>query len=1257
MHIVAKLRRLSEIRKKSKLFLFLCRHTGIISLNSITFVAIMQVLRTDILIIFLLLLPHIALAQPVVTETNFSVRNALGNNKVTGIITDRRGLLWVSTWGGLYRFDGYRFVVFDIRPGDGNDLDNSRIDDVQQDKNGNLICQSYDNFYLYDVSRGTFKLLPGVNADKMYVRRSMLYSDKEFTRAGYRLRISNHELTYLDKSDGQWKALVSDIKLWHVTPDGVVWIVTGDGSFRRVVISKRLFELFGDNDDVLMLYQDTRGFIWQANNDGTVLLRGAHGEKLGYVSASGNVGSVKSTLARVYAMTCDSQGHVLLGTRGQGLYEMTPKGKGFSVVQYRHNAKDTYSLSDDNIYSLCTDGQAVWVGTLLGGLNLMKAEGGRTVFLNGNNRCRNFPESGKQQDVRSITKVGNTIVLGTSNGLFTFKSLTDHPEKIHFYHSQRVNNDTHSLPSNGIMSVRYINGKGLFVCTSHAGLCWTDSQDLLHDNLHFHTWNLNSGAPSDCSLEAFADGNGQTWVVFETVLSRFDIRTGTSDDFIHDPQEESTFSGSMPVSTADGLTLFASHNGVKAVRLNTLSLSKQSPPILITSLSANGATIPYSIDADTIILEKEQRNFSLEFSALEMASNNFVEYAYRLEGRDTTWIKQGHNRTISFFNLGAGTYHLLIRASNNDRVWSQSPRRITIILRPSFWETPWALVLYIILGLLATATAVAIAFYVYRLRLNAAFEQRLTDMRLRYFTDISHDLRTPLTLIMGPVSELLHDSTLTEKSRSYLSLIHHNAKRMLLLTNQILDFRKIEADKMHLLIERIDLKEELADVMTDFRYLAEERKIEFKLEDHSGEAAYVWGDKDKIQKVFFNLLSNAFKYTAVGKSVWIEIASSDNTVTATVCDTGKGMAPNIIGRIFERFETSLADNYMKQSSGIGLSLVKKIVELHHAQLNVESQEDEGSRFSVIFQKGNHHFMNDRNIQMMTGNNREKTAELDLPAEEETDSQEKPFKILVVEDDAEMLQFVSGILRPEYQVLQATDGLDGLSKASDLQPDLIVSDINMPRMDGWEMLATLKDRTDTSHIPVVLLTANNTLDDRIKGAAQGVEDYIAKPFSPQYLRVRLHAILQKREERQREYVKNYTREACEVVRLDLPEDNSGMIENLAMIDVKLMERLKDFMEEHLSDNLPIQDLADHAGLSRTLFYKKIRTITGLTPVDFYRKYHIERAAQLMRNKGLTVSEACYSTGFSDPKYFSKVFKKFIGQTPSDYRNCTERSSEK
>ena len=1184
-----------------------------------------------------------AAAQPVVTDTDFSSSRLFNEKKVTGIITDRRGLLWVSTWGGLYRFDGYRFVSDKIRPGDGNELDNSRIDDVQQRQDGNLICQSFSNCYLYDVSTSRFRFLPNVKADSMQARRRQIYTDIAFQRDGYHLRLADKQLEWLDTLSGRWQTLVSGFHLWHVNPEGIVWGVMADGRLHRYVVNRPQGEVLDTGEAVLLLYRDRRGFIWQANDDGSVLLRDGRGKRIGYLSPSGVVVGQKTTLARVYSITDDGQGRVLLGTREKGLYVLTPQGRAYSIRQYTHQADDPYSLSDNNIYSLCVDGPSVWVGTLLGGLNLMKTEQGRTVFLHHDNRCPNFPQQDNYHDIRSITKVGSTLVLGSSSGIYTFRSQTNAPEKIRFYQSQRVNDDPRSLASNGLMSVNYIEGKGLFVCPSHAGLCWTDETDLLHDNLRFETWNTDAGAPSDAALQVFADKGGRTWVVYEDVLSQYDLAGHTSADFMQTTNETLKYSGSQPVVTDDGHTLLASQLGVVKVNLAELNQSARSVPLLMTALHVNGQPVFYSLDADTLLLQKDQRNFSLEFAALEMEGTDYVEYAYRLEGRDSTWIQLGQNRTISFFNLGAGAHQLLIRATNNSRVWSQNPRRITIIIQPTFWETPWAWLLYALLALLAVAVVVLIVVYIYRLRLNADFEKRMTDMRLRYFTDISHDLRTPLTLILGPVSELLKDSTLAAKSRDYLSLIHHNAKRMLTLTNQLLDFRKIENSKMRLLIERMDLKEELGEVVDDFRYLAEEHHIELTLQDQTREAAYVWGDKDKIQKIFFNLLSNAFKYTGEGGRVWVELSGDDDHVTATVCDTGQGISQQVMSRLFKRFETILSDNYMKPSTGIGLSLVKTLTEMHHAQLTVSSKEGEGSRFGIVFQKGNNHFLQDQYVQMMTSTDRLKTSETDMITETAADgpADDGGVRLMVVEDDAEMLQFVSGILTPSYHVLRAVDGQDGLEKASQLQPDLIISDINMPRMNGWQMLEQLKQHTETSHIPVVLLTANGTLDNRIKGATEGVDDYIVKPFSPDYLLARVKTILTRQEQMRRRFLETYTQSASEEPAAEEPK--------LSKPDAEMMEKLRTYMEEHLADDTPIQTLADHVGMSRTLFYNKVKGITGLTPVDFYRKYHIERAAQLMREEGLTVSEACYRTGFSDPKYFSKVFKKFTGQSPSEYKN--------
>ena len=808
------------------------------------------------------------------------------------------------------------------------------------------------------------------------------------------------------------------------------------------------------------------------------------------------------------------------------------------------------------------------------------------------------------------------------------------------------------------MSVSYIEGQGLFVCTSHAGLCRATSKELLHDDLEFETWNTERGAPSDQTLQVFADDDRQVWVIYEQGFSRLDVATMTSTDFMENatPHRHTL---AVPVRLSDGSVCLPATDGLLKTSLHTLGHQPGNTPILITALTANGSSVPYSLNADTLRLTKEQRNFTIEFAAVEMAGTEHVEYAYRLEGRDRQWNTTGRNRTLSFFNLGAGTYRLLIRATDNDRHWSQQARRVTIVVEPTFWETPWAWLLYAVAGLLLLGAVILIVMYIYRLRLNADFEQRMTEMKLRYFTNLSHELRTPLTLIEGPVTEMLEDTTLPERQRGYLSLVHHNARRMLTLVNQILDFRKIQNSKMTLLVERLDLRKELEEVMGDFRYLARDQQTDFTLVDLTDGDHYVWGDRDKTQKIFFNLLSNAFKYTAPGQRIWIELSGDGQTLSAAVCDTGKGIPQHALSRLFARFETLVGDNYMKSSTGIGLSLVKELATLHHARLSVESREGEGSRFKVTFLKGSQHFQHDGHVEFAKPANRQPSQ---APSEEQpAGGQPAPAPlqeeheggtttIMIVEDDAEMLQFVSGILSADYRVLQAVDGQDGLEKAGEAQPDLIISDVNMPRMNGWQMVEALKSGRETSHIPIVLLTANSTQEDRIRGAALGVDDYVVKPFSTKYLRVRVAAIVQKQRQQQQRFMDNYTLpQPAEVVKVELPSDNSGVERRLVQMDTDMMEKLKDFMELHLSESTSVQDMAAHVGMSRTLFYNKIRTITGLTPIDFYRKYHIERAAQMMRVEGMTVAEACYSTGFSDPKYFSKVFKKYIGITPSEYRS--------
>ena len=798
-------------------------------------------------IIGLYLLTTSLFAQPLFTITDFSGPDGVNGNVVTGMTYDRRGLLWVSTWGGLFRYDGYQFVSYKVRPGDGNDLDNSRIDDVQEEKHGNLICRSYATFYLYNIKTNQFKKVK--SAKGIEEGRHRLHFSRVFSRDGYQLKVDKDRLVYYDTTSRRWQSLVEGVKMATISPSGVVWALLSDDRLKRIIVKRRQYEMSDEGESVRALHRDRQGRIWQANDDGSILLRDSQGQKIGYLMPNGHISRTKTKMTVAFDIDDDSHGNVYIASRMEGLYVLSPEGQTYRVTHHTHSPKDSYSISDNELFSVLCDSDAVWVGTLRGGLNLMKKEDGKTVFLNRNNRCHNFPPHEDLFGIRPILKAGRTIVLGTSHGLYTFQSQTTKPEAIHFFHSIRQKDNPKSLASNSIISVAYFEKKGLFVCTSHGGLCHVTSKNLLQDNLEFETWNTETGAPSDKTLWSFSDNNGDIWVIFEQFLSKLGRNMMTSTDFVADDPQLGTLVGTHAILNKDGSAWLATTRGLARMNLSQLIPNPSSPPIQITSLAANGKSIPYSLDADTIVLTKDQRDFTIEFAALEMAGTENVEYAYLMEKRDTNWVMTGHHRTLSFFNLGAGTHHLLVKSTDNNRFWSDNARHVTIIVEPTFWETKWAWLLYFTFGLLFAALLLVVAMYIYRLRLNASFEKRMADIKLRSFTNISHDLRTPLTLIEGPVTEMLHDETLSQQNRSLLNLVHSNTQRMLTLVNQILDLRKIQNSKMHLLIERMDLKNVIETVMSDFSYLAKEHEIDFTLIDNTTEAANIWGDRDKVEKI------------------------------------------------------------------------------------------------------------------------------------------------------------------------------------------------------------------------------------------------------------------------------------------------------------------------------------------------------------------------------------------------------------------------
>ena len=532
-------------------------------------------------------------------------------------------------------------------------------------------------------------------------------------------------------------------------------------------------------------------------------------------------------------------------------------------------------------------------------------------------------------------------------------------------------------------------------------------------------------------------------------------------------------------------------------------------------------------------------------------------------------------------------------------------------------------------------------------------EQQLANIKLRFFTDISHELRTPLTLIGSPVAEVLENEPLSPTAREHLTLVRRNTERMLRLMNQILDFRKIQNQKMKLLVEETDLIPLLQKVMDSFRLIAKEKNIDYQMKSPI-ESVYGWVDRDKFEKIFFNLLSNAFKYTPEGKAITIKVLPHNETIDIEVADEGIGIAAEKQRTLFQRFETLVKQNILQPSSGIGLSLVKEMVEIHHGTIQVDSQPGIGSRFTVTLPLRKQVFEEDAQVEFILNDIQTASA----PTDEETKGQEDTetkeefdsnlsecHSILVVEDNKELRTFLKNSLSEHYTVITAANGKEGLQHAIDDLPDLIISDVMMPVMDGLEMVKQIKENSAICHIPIIILSAKASLDDRIAGLEQGIDDYITKPFSATYLKTRIITLLRQRKSLQEMYMAQLTdsKNACV---------SSGLTPSQPQItpyDEKFMQKVMEFMETQMDNSeLTIDAFAEHLMLSRTIFYRKLKSIIGLTPVDFIREIRIKRAVQLIDSGEYNFSQIAYMTGFSDPKYFSKCFKKVMGVTPTEYK---------
>ena len=642
-------------------------------------------------------------------------------------------------------------------------------------------------------------------------------------------------------------------------------------------------------------------------------------------------------------------------------------------------------------------------------------------------------------------------------------------------------------------------------------------------------------------------------------------------------------------------------------------------------------------------LQADERNFIITFAALDYVNSPAIKYAYRIKGLNDQWIDLGNNRSASLVNIPAGDYLFQVKSTNADGVWVDNVTSLSIHIAPVFGETVWAILLYTIIAVGIMLVVVYIVIRITNLQRRVDFEQQISNLKLRFFTDISHELRTPLTLITSPIDEVISNEKLSDVGMENMQVAKRNADRMLRLINQILDFRKIQNDKMKVLVEQVDVIPLILKIYGNFVPMAHTHRIDFRLICPL-DTFVMYTDVDKLEKILFNLLSNAFKYTPDEKSIFLSVTCEKQILCLQVKDEGRGINAQKLNRLFTRFDT-LDEADPNMSTGIGLSLVKELLNLLHGTVRVDSKLGEGSSFFVRLPGSRDTFDADANAEFILADGENSGSETVVPDNLIEEEEDKETRILIIEDNEELRHFICGVLAREYVVFEAGNGRQGLEMTLSELPDIVISDIMMPEMDGIEYLKQVKGNSDICHIPIILLSAKSSLNDQIQGLEYGADEYITKPFSSAYLKARVDSLLKQRQM----LYDYYTSKMREEKDASLMEQLAPSTPQVTHFDDDFIRNILQSVEENIQNSeFRIDDLAEAMSMSRTVFYRKVKSLMGVSPVDFVKTMRIKRAVQLLEQDELTVSEVGYMSGFTTPQYFSRVFKEAMGCTPKEYK---------
>lgn len=1188
-------------------------------------------------------------------------------NIITCLKFDSDNMLWIGTENGLMKFNPVthkidRYEILTKNPKAPTSPYDKNVGAIYESRNGDFWLGTLSGLVKFDRTNGTYKLFPHQYEIFRYGwgRIIDITEDKSgnlwLASSADLMRFDPKTLNYFYYKNNPLDVnslSYSSISSIYIDRTGILWVGTSgmginyyDSKAERFsTLTRKLSpESRISGFSVRAILEESDEIVWVSSE---VLTRWNRktGEIKSYEASSNNLDKFGNTGA--WSMIKASDGKIWTAT-SEGVYRYDPET---SVArQYKFNSKDSLGLPQKEVYTVFEDrNKNIWIATENYFCKLIDVQEG--IFKK--YLYQNLPPTNELARTVIVQDNSGTIWLGTKEGLLRF----DETKGI-FYKFKNDPLNAQTLSNNLIKSIcidPYSRSDVLWIGTAGGGLNRFDIQK----NIFTH-FTEKDGLPNNVVYGILPDKSGNLWLSTNKGLSCFNPANKIFRNYdSRDGLQSNEFNTGASFISKKVEMFFGGIKGMNYFYPEKIVDNPNKPSIVFTNLKIrdqnitlknNNQLLKSSIsESDKIILSHSDDVITLEFAALDFSAPEKNQYAYKLENFNRDWIYSGNVRTATFTNLPPGEYIFRVKASNNDGVWNEAGIALTLIIKPPWWNTWWS---YIIYGLiLLTGLYLLRRYELNRLKLKNQLKlekittdslRNLDQLKSQFFANISHEFRTPLTLILGQIESVM-SSSVEAKNKEKLQVANRNARRLLTLINQLLDLSKIEAGSMKLSAEEHNIVSFLKSLFYSFESLAESQNILLKFNSEYQKIPIVF-DPEKMEKIFYNLISNAIKFTPANGEITVSISIKNEHAEIRIKDTGKGIPPESLKYIFDRFYQVDGSNTREhEGTGIGLALTKELIELHKGKISVISKSGEGTEFTIAFPVSDSGKVN---IEITLSENTAKEdyqyslnttsdENFNLPEIDHNDDNHLKEIILIIEDNADVRAYIREQFETEYKISEAVNGEQGISIAQKEIPDLIISDVMMPKMDGYKFCKQLRSDERTSHIPVIMLTAKAALDDKLLGLEAGVDDYLTKPFSAKELKARVKNLIYQRKELRKKFSNSTVIKPGEVT--------------AHSVDQIFLSKVLNIIEKYFEDEqFGVEKLAEEMNLSISQLNRKLNALVNQPPGQIIRSFRLERAADLLKQNAGSIAEICYKVGFNDQAYFSRAFRKQFGCSPTDYK---------